>query len=85
MPLGLRRWPHFRMGFKPSRGEELQSEYHVPRGHAVAAIEALRGLGDALRGPLLVSELRLVAADDLWLSPQHRRDTLSLHFTWPAP
>ena len=32
------RLPHFRMGFTPSSGEELQSEYLVPREHAVAAL-----------------------------------------------
>ena len=28
------RLPHFRMGFTPSNGEEIQSEYQVPRPHA---------------------------------------------------
>ena len=37
------------MEFTPSAGEEIQSEYLVPREHAVAAIEAVRALGDALR------------------------------------
>ena len=36
------RLAHFRLAFTPSNGEELQSEYHVPREHAVAAIEAMR-------------------------------------------
>jgi alditol oxidase len=76
------RLPHFRMEFTPSNGEELQSEYHVPRRHAAAAIEALRGAGPAIRAPLLVSELRTVAADRLWLSPQYETDTLGIHFTW---
>jgi xylitol oxidase len=76
------RLPHFRMGFTPSSGEELQSEYHLPREHAVAALEALLGLAGAIRPVLQVSELRSVAADRLWMSPQHGRDTLSVHFTW---
>jgi alditol oxidase len=76
------RLPHFRMGFTPSSGQELQSEYHLPRGHAVAALEVLRGLAGRLRPVLQVSELRTVAADRLWMSPQHGRDTLSVHFTW---
>ena len=29
------RLPHFRMGFTPSSGEEIQSEFLVPRQHAV--------------------------------------------------
>jgi alditol oxidase len=76
------RLPHFRMGFTPSSGEELQSEYHLPRAQAVAALQALRDLAGIIRPVLQVSELRTVAADGLWMSPQHGRDTLSVHFTW---
>jgi len=76
------RLPHFRMGFTPSSGEELQSEYHLPRAHAVAALQALRELAGAIQPVLQVSELRTVAADGLWMSPMYGRDTLSVHFTW---
>ena len=31
---------------------------------------------------LLVSEIRAIAADDLWLSGASGRPTLALHFTW---
>jgi len=82
------RLPHFRLAFTPSNGEELQSEYHVPRRHAAAAIEALLAVAPRFRDPVLVSELRSVAADELWLSPQHAGPTLGIHFTWapePAP
>ena len=76
------RLPHFRMGFTPSAGEEIQSEYHLPRPHALAAIEALRGLAGTIGPLLLVSEIRTVAADRLWMSPQYGRDSVALHFTW---
>jgi xylitol oxidase len=76
------RLPHFRMGFTPSAGEELQSEYHLPRGQAAAAIEAVRALADRVRPVLQVSEIRTIAADTLWLSPQYERDSVALHFTW---
>ena len=76
------RLPHFRMGFTPSKGDEIQSEYFVPRGHAVAAIEAMRGLGDRLEPLLLVSEIRTIAADRLWMSAQCGQDTAAFHFTW---
>lgn len=78
----LERLPHFRMGFTPSNGEELQSEYLVPREHAVAAIEAVRGLAGDIAPLLFVSEVRTVAADTLWLSPASGRDVVGLHFTW---
>ena len=76
------RLPHFRMGFTPSSGQELQSEYLVPREHAVAAIQAVRAHGARLRPLLQVCEIRTVAADQLWMSPQYGRDTVGLHFTW---
>jgi alditol oxidase len=76
------RLPHFRMGFTPSNGDEIQSEYHVGRQHAVAAIEAMRAVGDAIRPVLQVCELRTIAADRLWMSPQYERDSMALHFTW---
>ena len=76
------RLPHFRMGFTPSSGEELQSEYLVPRRHAAAAIQALRELTAVVRPVLQVSEIRTVAADRLWMSPQYGQDTIAVHFTW---
>ena len=76
------RLPHFRMGFTPSSGDELQSELLVPRTHAVDAIRAVHRLADVVTPVLLVSELRMVAADRLWMSPQHSADTLAIHFTW---
>jgi alditol oxidase len=76
------RLPHFRAGFTPSRGDELQSEYFVPREHAAAACEALRGLAARIAPLLQVTEIRTVAGDDLWLSPASGGDVTALHFTW---
>jgi len=76
------RLPHFRLEFTPSNGDELQSEYLVPREHAVAAIEALRGLGDLVAPLLQVAEIRTIAGDDLWLSTAEGGDRVGLHFTW---
>jgi xylitol oxidase len=80
------RLPHFRLGFTPSAGDELQAEYFVPRRLARPALAAVHGLAAAIRPRLLVSEIRTTAADELWLSPQHDQDTVSIHFTWrPEP
>ncbi len=76
------RLPHFRMGFTPSSGEELQSEYLIPRRYAVEAIEAVRALADRIRPILQVSEIRAVAADRLWMSMNYGEDTVGIHFTW---
>ncbi len=76
------RLPHFRMGFTPGAGEEIQSEYFVPRRHAVAAIQALRAVADRIRDLLQVCEIRTIAADQLWMSPQYEQDTIAIHFSW---
>ena len=76
------RLPHFRLEFTPSNGDELQSEYFVPRERAAEAFDALRALGNQFAPVIQVSEVRTIAADDLWLSPSQGRDTVALHFTW---
>ena len=82
------RLPHFRAEFTPSSGDELQSEYLLPRSFALEALHALDGVRHVVAPVLQVCEVRTVAADEQWLSPAHGRDTVALHFTWiadPAP
>jgi xylitol oxidase len=76
------RLPHFRLGFTPSSGEELQSEYIVAREHAAAAIATVRRLRPLVTPLLQVSEIRTIAADALWLSPFYERQSVAIHFTW---
>ncbi len=76
------RLPHFRMGFTPSAGKELQSEYFVPRQHAVEAILAVERLREQVSPHLLISEIRAIAADELWLSPCYEQPCVTIHFTW---
>lgn len=76
------RLPHFGADATPSVGEELQSEYLLPREHAVAAVRAISAVADQVAGTLAISEIRTVAADGLWLSPSYGRETVALHFTW---
>jgi xylitol oxidase len=78
------RLPHFRMEFTPSTGVELQSEFMVGRENAQAAIDAVASVRTVIAPVLQVNEIRTVAADDLWLSMNYRRDSLGLHFTWIA-
>ena len=47
------RLPHFKMGFTPSSGKELQSEYFIPRQHAVEAILAIQATGKQNRTPFI--------------------------------
>jgi alditol oxidase len=76
------RLPHFRMGFTPSAGKELQSEYFVPRQHALEAIMAVERLRDQVSPSLLITEIRTIAADKLWMSPCYEQDCVTIHFTW---
>jgi xylitol oxidase len=76
------RLPHFRMGFAPSHGAEIQAEYFVPRDTAPRAVAALRRHGDRLAPLLMTAEIRTVAADTLWLSPGINGPYVGLHFTF---
>ncbi|GIJ45011.1 putative xylitol oxidase [Virgisporangium aliadipatigenens] len=78
------RLPHFKLEFTPSSGEELQSEYLIDRRHAPDALAALYDVREKIAAVLQVSELRTIAADPLWLSMSHDRDSLAVHFTWIA-
>ena len=76
------RLPHFKMNFTPSSGRELQTEYFVPRERGYEAILAVEKLRDQITPHLFVTELRTIAADDLWVSTAYRRDSMAIHFTW---
>ncbi|AKZ58906.1 putative xylitol oxidase [Streptomyces ambofaciens ATCC 23877] len=76
------RLPHFRAEFTPSSGAELQSEYLMPREHAVEALRAVDAIRATIAPVLQTCEVRTVAADEQWLSPAHGRDTVAAHFTW---
>jgi len=76
------RLPHFRADALPSDGDEIQSEYFVPLTSASEALAAVRAIAPAFDAQLLVTELRTVAADELWVSPAYQRDVLAIHFTW---
>lgn len=78
------RLPHFRAEFVPSSGDELQSEYLLPREYAVAALRALRAVRERFTAVLKIAEVRTIAADELWLSPAYGRATVGFHFTWAA-
>ena len=76
------RLPHFKMNFTPSSGAELQTEYFVPLNRGYEAIRAVEQLRDKITPHLFITELRAVAADDLWMSMAYKRDSLAIHFTW---
>lgn len=76
------RMPHFKMGFTPSSGKEIQAEYFVPHQHGLAAIMAVQKLGKAIGSHLFISEIRTIAADNFLMSPCYQQDSVAIHFTW---
>ncbi len=78
----LERLPHFRLDSTPSNGDEIQTEYFVALADGAEALRAVRGLADDIAPHLLITELRTMAADSLWLSGAYARDALGIHFTW---
>jgi len=76
------RLPHFRLEFTPSSGDELQSEFLLPRAAALDGLDALRSVAAQMTPVLQIAEVRTIAADDLWLSECYQRDTVAFHFTW---
>lgn len=76
------RLPHFKLNFTPSSGQELQTEFFVPFEHGYEAIRAVEALRDKITPHLYITELRAIAADDLWMSMAYQRPSLAIHFTW---
>jgi len=76
------RLPHFKMGFTPSAGAELQSEYFIPIEHAYEAMTAVRTLREKIAPHVFVSEIRTIDADSLWMSPCYKRRCVAFHTTW---
>jgi xylitol oxidase len=76
------------LNFTPSSGAELQSEYFIPSQNAVDAILAVESLRDQIKPNLLITEIRTIAADNLWMSPCYKQESVSIHFTlkpdWPG-
>ena len=54
----------------------------MPRRNAVEAMLAVERLRDHVSPHLMISELRTIAADTLWMSPCYNQASLAIHFTW---
>ena len=76
------RISHYPIDADIPTGAELQTEYFVARADAPAALRALHQIQDRFAPLLQISEIRTVAADDLWLSGCYQRDSVALHFAW---
>jgi xylitol oxidase len=76
------RMPHFKMGFTPSTGKELQSEYFVPIEHAFDAMLAIEKIQEKISPHLFISEIRTINADNYWMSPCYKKTCVAFHTTW---
>ena len=76
------RLPHFKMGFTPSSGKELQAEYFIPRHNAMDAILAVQRMGKQIGPHLFISEIRTIDADNFWMSPCYKQPSVTIHFTF---
>jgi xylitol oxidase len=78
------RLPHFKPSFTPSAGDELQSEFFVPREAASEILPVLSSRSGEFAAALQTMEIRTIASDEMWLSPFHGRETLAVHATWTS-
>ncbi len=39
-------------------------------------------LRDQITPHLFITEFRTIAADELWMSPAYKQDSMAIHFTW---
>jgi xylitol oxidase len=76
------RLPHFKMGFTPSSGKELQSEFFIPFEYAYQGLTALEKLNEKVSPHLMITEIRAIAADELLMSPFYKKTCVAFHFTW---
>ncbi len=76
-----------RLPFFNIRGEimgenERQSEYFVHRDDAIDALTAVSALSDQMASFIKITEIRTMAADNIWLSPAYEQDSVGIHFSW---
>lgn len=78
----LYRLPHFKLDSSAASGDEVQTEYLVDRNYVNEYIAGLSAIGNEISPRVYATEIRTMAADDLWLSGAYARDTVGFHFTW---
>lgn len=75
--------PHFLGEETPSSGNEIQTEFFVPRSKTQEAMQALLNNGHIFTDDIIhVSEVRTIAPDNHWMSPFYEQESVGIHFTW---
>ena len=78
------RLPFFNIRSTITGTDERQSEYFVHRDQAVAALMAVKALGPEMASFIKLTEIRTMAADEMWLSPAYKQACVGIHFSWFA-
>lgn len=74
---------HFRPDAPPSSaGDEIQSEFYVAYSDYRKVMEELYKFRHAFKHLVQVTESRMLAADDIPLSPAKGQAVIGIHFTW---
>lgn len=76
------RLTHTRREISPPPADQIQSEYLIARPQLNKAVAMIRAMAERVDALLFATEIRSIAADELWLSPAYRQATIGLHFTW---
>ena len=69
-------------GSRPAAARSCSPSTSCPGDNAVEAILAVERLRDHVSPHLMISELRTIDADQLWMSPCYNQASLAIHFTW---
>jgi alditol oxidase len=76
------RLAHTRRDVAPTPADQIQSEYLIGRPKLGEVVSIIRSMADRVDPLLHMTEIRTMAADDLWLSPAYRQAAIGVHFTW---
>ena len=76
------RLTHTRREVSPPPADQIQSEYLIARPQLAKSVAIIRSMAERIDALLYATEIRTIAADEFWLSPAYRQDTIGLHFTW---
>jgi len=72
----------FNVGLAPLTKSELQSEYFISLEYAYEVLNSISEIHHIISPYLQQTEIRTVAADDLWMSPCYKKSVICFHTTW---
>uniref|UniRef100_A0A915CZS4 FAD-binding PCMH-type domain-containing protein n=1 Tax=Ditylenchus dipsaci TaxID=166011 RepID=A0A915CZS4_9BILA len=76
------RLTDYDLGLSGNEGHETQSEYYLAYDDFLPALKALQNLSAEINEVVYVSLFRITEADELWMSPQYKKRTMAIHFSW---